>query len=400
MNIEKNDSVSSGSSCLDDRYGNDVIELSIVMPCLNESETLAMCIDKAKQFMRENDVRGEIIVADNGSTDGSKEIALTKGAKLVIVEQKGYGSALLAGINSAAGAYVIMGDSDDSYDFLSLEYFLEKLRAGYDLVMGNRFKGGIQKGAMPFLNRYLGNPVLSGIGNIFFPSPCSDFHCGLRGFRKRAIDQLDLQTTGMEFASEMLVKAVIHKLKITEVPTILSPDGRSRPPHLKRWQDGWRHLRFLLLYSPSWLFLYPGFLLLLVGCLTSFLLLSGSKGIFSIHTLVFANASVIIGYQAIAFAVFSKFFAVKSNLLPRSRLVKVVERLVNLEKGIFVGLGFLSCGFAMAVAAFLQWSKTGFSELNPSNYMRIVLPASTLMILGCQIIQSSFFLSFLSLKKR
>lgn len=234
------------------------IELSIVMPCLNEEETLAVCIDKAKQFLLESKIVGEIIIADNGSTDNSLEIARQKNARIIHVEAKGYGNALKSGIAAALGKYVIMGDSDDSYDFYALAPFVEKLREGYDLVMGNRFKGGIMKGAMPFKNRYLGNPVLSFVGRLFFSIKIGDFHCGLRGFSKEAVQKMDLRTTGMEFASEMVVKASLHKMKITEVPTILHPDGRSRPPHLKPWRDGWRHLRFLLLYSPAWLFLYPG----------------------------------------------------------------------------------------------------------------------------------------------
>src|SRR4026208_2626990 len=240
-------------------------ELSILMPCLNEAETLATCIKKAQKALESLNVRGEVVIADNGSTDGSPEIAASLGARVVHVAEKGYGSALLGGLNAARGKYIIMGDADDSYDFTNLGPFLEKLRAGYDLVMGNRFKGGIAPPAMPPLHKYLGNPVLTGIGRLFFRSPCGDFHCGLRGFKKEAVMNLDLRTTGMEFASEMVVKATLHKMRITEVPTTLSPDGRSRAPHLRSWRDGWRHLRFLFLYSPRWLFLYPGLLLILIG---------------------------------------------------------------------------------------------------------------------------------------
>src|SRR5919197_585369 len=265
------------------------VELSIVMPCLNEAETLTICIRKAKQSLREHSIAGEIIVADNGSHDGSQALAARMGVRLVHVQAKGYGNALMGGIAAARGKYVIMGDADDSYDFTSLGPFITKLRAGYDLVMGNRFKGGIQPGAMPVLHRYLGNPVLTGLGRLLFGSPCGDFHCGLRGFNKAAIMRLGLRTTGMEFASEMVVKATLYRLRIAEVPTTLSPDGRSRPPHLRSWRDGWRHLRFLLLYSPRWLFLYPGALLMLVGLVMMLWLLPNPRAIgyitLDVHTL-------------------------------------------------------------------------------------------------------------------
>jgi glycosyltransferase involved in cell wall biosynthesis len=257
------------------------VEISIVMPCLNEAETLAICITKAQWYIQQHHLAAEIIIADNGSTDGSQAIAAGLGVRVIEVRDRGYGSALRAGIAAAQGQYIIMGDADNSYDFSQLSPFIQQLRAGYDLVMGNRFKGGIQPGAMPPLHRYLGNPVLTWIGRLFFASPCQDFHCGLRGFRKDAIESLGLRTTGMEFASEMVVKATLYHLKIAEVPTVLSPDGRSRPPHLRSWRDGWRHLRFLLLYSPRWLFLYPGLLLMLVGFGSTLLLLSGPKGAYA-----------------------------------------------------------------------------------------------------------------------
>ena len=264
---------------------------------------------------------GEVIVADNGSTDGSRELARAAGARVVPVEAKGYGSALMGGILAARGKYVVMGDADDSYDFSHVPRFLEKLRAGYDLVMGNRFLGGIQPGAMPALHRYLGNPVLSGIGRLFFHSPCGDFHCGLRGFSKEAIERLDLRTTGMEFASEMVVKATLHGLRIGEVPTTLSPDGRSRPPHLRSWRDGWRHLRFLLLYSPRWLFFYPGLTHCCSTGLTIILwLLPGPRRVgpvvLDVHTMLGGAALVLIGFQSVAFAVLAKVFAVNSGLMP------------------------------------------------------------------------------------
>src|ERR1051326_9078758 len=259
------------------KVDGDPIELSVVMPCLNEAETLPTCIRKAKKALHQLGIRGEIIIADNGSSDGSPEIAASLDARVIHVAEKGYGSALMGGIKAARGKYIIMGDADDSYDFTNLRPFVEKLRAGYDLVMGNRFKGGIAPNAMPPLHRYLGNPVLTGIGRIFFRSPCGDFHCGLRGFNRAAIQRLDLRTRGMEFASETVVKASLHGLRITEVPTTLSVDGRNRPPHLRSWRDGWRHLRFLLLYSPRWLFLYPGLLLMIVGAVASGWLLVGPR---------------------------------------------------------------------------------------------------------------------------
>src|SRR5882762_10355162 len=268
------------------------LELSIVIPCLNEAETLATCIKKAQQSLREHNVEAEIIVADNGSTDGSQEIARALGASVVDISAKGYGNALMGGIATAHGKYIIMGDADDSYDFSALGPFIEQLRAGFDLVMGNRFIGGIKPGAMPPLHRYLGNPLLTFIGRLFFRSPIRDFHCGLRGFSKEAFLKLDLQTTGMEFASEMVVKATLQHLRLTEVATTLSPDGRSRPPHLRSWRDGWRHLRFLLLYSPRWLFLYPGLAALVVGLLGTLWLLPEARTVggitLDVHTLLYA----------------------------------------------------------------------------------------------------------------
>src|SRR5215211_8776310 len=278
-------------------------ELSVLMPCLNEAETLATCIKKAQKALEDLNVNGEVVIADNGSTDGSPEIAASLGARVIHVAAKGYGSALLSGIKAARGKYIIMGDADDSYDFTNLGPFLEKLRAGYELVMGNRFKGGIAPNAMPPLHKYLGNPVLTGIGRLFFRSPCGDFHCGLRGFSKAAIQRLDLRTRGMEFASETVVKASLQGLKITEVPTTLSVDGRNRPPHLRSWRDGWRHLRFLLLYSPRWLFLYPGAFLMVAGFISGGWLLQGPVVInnvgFDVQTLLYAAAAIIIGFQAV-----------------------------------------------------------------------------------------------------
>lgn len=376
------------------------LELSIVMPCLNEAETLATCIKKAQWYLKEHKLSGEIIVADNGSTDGSQDIAAQMGVRVIPIKEKGYGSALQGGIAAARGQYIIMGDADDSYDFTKLTPFLEKLRAGCDLVMGNRFKGGIKPGAMPPLHRYLGNPVLTSIGRLFFPSPCGDFHCGLRGFRKEAIKKLNLRTTGMEFASEMVVKASLHRMRIAEVPTTLSPDGRSRPPHLRSWRDGWRHLRFLLLYSPRWLFLYPGVLLMLLGLIVGMWLLPEPRGIFDIHTLLFAATAIIVGFQAIAFAVFTKVFAISEGLLPEDRRLNRLFRYINLEIGLIVGGTLFLAGIAGSIYAFGIWGIDLFGPLDPSQTMRIVIPSFTCIALGVQTIFSSFFLSVLGLKLR
>ena len=379
-------------------------ELSIVMPCLNEAETLRQCIEKAQRSLERLGISGEIVIADNGSTDGSQEIANSLGARVVSIEAKGYGSALMGGIFAAHGRYVIMGDADDSYDFSALGPFVEKLREGYALVMGNRFKGGIKPGAMPKLHRYLGNPVLTTIGRLFFKSQCGDFHCGLRGFKKEAIINLDLRTTGMEFASEMVVKATLHHLSIAEVPTVLSPDGRSRPPHLRSWRDGWRHLRFLLLYSPRWLFLYPGALLMLVGLVIGLWLLPGERIIagvhFDIHTLLFAGIAMILGFQAINFAVFTKVFAISEGLLPEDLRLRRVLDIVTLEIGLVVGVMLLLVGVAGSVYALSGWGITSFGPLEPTHTMRIVIPSVTALTLGFEIILSSFFLSILGMKRR
>lgn len=380
------------------------IELSVVMPCLNEAETLAVCIKKAAASMADLGIIGEVVIADNGSTDGSQQIAEAHGARVVIIEEKGYGSALMGGIKSAHGRFVIMGDADDSYDFANLGPFVEKLRAGNDMVVGNRFKGGIQPGAMPPLHRYLGNPVLTAIGRLFFHSPSGDFHCGLRGFRKDAVIGLDLRTTGMEFASEMIVKATLHKLKITEVPTTLSPAGRTRPPHLRSWSDGWRHLRFLMLYSPRWLFLYPGMLLMIVGIAVGVWLLPGPRHVgnvvLDINTLLYAALAVIVGFQAVVFALFTKVFAISEGLLPGDeRLDRVVERL-SLEFGLIFGSILIVIGLLASVYAVVYWDARSFGDLDPTRSLRIVIPAVTCLTLGCQILLSSFFLSVLSLRRR
>jgi len=380
------------------------VQFSIVMPCLNEAETLATCIQKAKKSLAENNVEGEIIIADNGSTDGSQEIAEQHGARVIDVQARGYGNALMGGIAAARGKYIIMGDADDSYDFGSLGPFMAKLREGYDLVMGNRFLGGIKPGAMPPLHRYLGNPVLTTIGRLFFRSPCGDFHCGLRGFSKSAVLHLDLQTTGMEFASEMVVKATLQRIRITEVPTVLSPAGRSRAPHLRSWRDGWRHLRFLLLYSPRWLFLYPGGLLMILGLATMFWLLPGPRVIggvtFDVHTLLYAAMAIIIGFQSILFAVFTKVFAISEGLLPKDeRLDRAFDHL-TLEFGLVVAIILILAGLGGSAYAYWFWDQLSFGNLDPARTMRIVIPAVISLTLGCQTLFSSFFLSILGLKRR
>jgi glycosyltransferase involved in cell wall biosynthesis len=378
-------------------------ELSILMPCLNEAETLEICIKKAQKSLEDLNVNGEVIIADNGSIDGSPEIAASLGARVIHVAEKGYGSALLGGIKAARGKYIIMGDADDSYDFTNLGPFLEKLRAGYDLVMGNRFKGGIAPNAMPPLHKYLGNPVLTGIGRLFFRSPCGDFHCGLRGFSKAAIQRLDLRTTGMEFASETVVKASLHGLRITEVPTTLSVDGRNRPPHLRSWRDGWRHLRFLLLYSPRWLFLYPGLLLMIIGAVVSGWLLVGPRVVdgitLDVHTFLYAAIAIVIGYQTVIFAIFTKVFAITEGLLPEDPRLKTLFRYIKLETGILAGALLLVAGIGLSIYALGLWSSTSFGPLDPSRTLRLVIPAVTLIALGLQTVLSSFFLSILGLER-
>ncbi|WP_445173807.1 glycosyltransferase family 2 protein [Microcoleus sp.] len=384
--------------------GEYTLELSILMPCLNEAETLEICIQKALRSLRELDIAGEVIIADNGSTDGSQDIATRMGARVVPVAAKGYGSALMGGIIAARGVYIIMGDADDSYNFSNLGFFVHKLREGFDLVMGNRFQGGIKPGAMPPLHKYLGNPVLTWVGRLFFASPVGDFHCGLRGFRRDSILKLDLQTTGMEFASEMVVKASVYKLRITEIPTVLSPDGRSRPPHLRTWRDGWRHLRFLLLYSPRWLFLYPGAALMIWGLIVSIWLLPGTQKIgsisFDVHTLLYGAIAIIIGFQAVTFAFFTKIFAISEKFLPEDPKLNKIFRYVTLETGLIVGVTLILIGIVGSFLSLTIWSKTAFGSLDPSKTLRLVIPSLTCLTVGLQMVLSSFFLSVLSLKRR
>lgn len=363
-------------------------EVTILMPCLNEALTIGTCIEKA--LKNANTYSLEVLIADNGSTDGSQQIAESMGAKVVYVAEKGYGNALIAGIKAANGKYIVMGDADDSYDFTNITPFIEKLQSGYDLVMGNRFKGGIKKGAMPFLHKYLGNPVLSLLGRIFFSSKVGDFHCGLRAFTKQAAEAMDLKSGGMEFASEMVVKASILGMKITEVPVILYPDGRNRPPHLNTWRDGWRHLKFLLIYAPNWLFLYPGLLILLLGLIFSVTLtyapLKLGAVVLDVHTLLFANAFVIIGVQMIAFYVFSRHFASDNQLINRKKY-----SILNVDKVILMGVILMAVGIGISIYNLYDWSQKGFGMLEPTTMLRRVIPGISSIIIGFQLVIYSFF---------
>jgi glycosyltransferase involved in cell wall biosynthesis len=380
------------------------VELSVVMPCLNERETVGVCVRKAMAALQEAGIQGEVIVADNGSTDGSVELAMAEGARVVHVQEKGYGSALKGGILSARGEYVLMADSDDSYEFGHAARFVTQLRTGSDLVMGNRFQGGISEKAMPFLHRYLGNPVLSGIGRLFFGAPCGDFHCGMRGFRKDSFLRMDIRSTGMEFASEMVVKATLMGMKVSEVPTTLNPDGRNRPPHLRTWRDGWRHLRFLLMYSPRWLFLYPGIALMVLGLFGCFLLLPGRRvfhGIgLDVHTLLYAFAAVLLGFQLIAFATFTKVFAITEGLLPEDPRMNRMFRWITLETGLIIGGLLLVAGIGGSILAVSDWARDSFGALNPERTLRVVMPSVFALTMGVQITFSSFFLSILGLRRR
>jgi glycosyltransferase involved in cell wall biosynthesis len=377
-------------------------EFSIVMPCLNESETLAICIEKANLFFELNAINGEVIIADNGSSDGSQEIAISNGAKVITIANKGYGNALKGGIENASGRYIIMGDADDSYDFSNLSLFTEKLRKGADLVIGNRFKGEIKKGAMPLLHQYLGNPVLSFLGRLFFKSTIGDFHCGLRGFSKEAYLKMNLATSGMEFASEMIVKSHLLNLKIIEVPIILYKDGRSRKPHLNTWSDGWRHLRFLLLYSPNWLFLFPGIIMMVFGFVFSLLLIISPIQIstitFDVHTLLYATSLLLIGFQFVVFYGFTKVFAVTQHLLPKSSRYNSLFKYINLEKGLVLGFITTLIGIFLSIYGLSLWSKNNFGVLEVRTTLRIIIPAVTTIIIGIQIILFSFFFSILGLK--
>jgi hypothetical protein len=386
------------------RQEPESVELSVVMPCLNEAETLEACILKAQRALLDACISGEIIIADNGSTDGSPEVAERLGARVVHVTARGYGNALMGGIAAAAGTYIVMGDADASYDFGHIPRFVGKLREGADLVMGNRFRGGIQPKAMPALHKYLGNPVLTRIGRLFFRSSVGDFYCGLRGFRKDAYEKMQLRTTGMEFATEMVVKASLLAMRVAEVPTTLSPDGRNRPPHLRTWRDGWCTLRFFLLYSPRWLFLYPGLALMVAGTLAGLWLLPLPRTVgsvtFDVHTLLYAAIAVLLGFQAIAFAVFTKLFAISEGLHPPDPLLDRLFRYITLEVGLLVGAILVLAGLGGSVYAVGIWSAHQFGRLDFSHTLRVVIPAALSLTVGVQTIFASFFLSVLGMRRR
>jgi glycosyltransferase involved in cell wall biosynthesis len=382
----------------------EAIELSVVLPCLNERETVGLCVQKAVAALANAGISGEVIVADNGSTDGSIELAESAGARVAHVSQRGYGNALRGGIQSAHGTYVLMADSDDSYDFTHIPRFVEQLRSGSELVMGNRFLGGIRGGAMPLLHRYLGNPVLTAVGRLFFHSPVRDFHCGIRAFRKESYERMDIRSTGMEFASEMVVKASLLRMKVSEIPTTLSPDGRSHPPHLRTWHDGWRHLRFLLMYSPRWLFLYPGIASIVIGLATCIWLLPGPRRIggvvFDFHTLAYGFGAVLVGFQLLAFAVFTKVFAITEGLLPEDPRLNRMFEYIKLETGLMAGALCVALGVAGSILALSAWARSSFGPITSDNLLRLVMLSVFALILGPQIIFSSFFLSILGLRRR
>jgi glycosyltransferase involved in cell wall biosynthesis len=378
------------------------VELTILMPCLDEAETIAICVTKARDFLQRSRIDGEVLVADNGSTDGSADLALAAGARVVQIARKGYGNALIGGIDAAHGRFVIMADADDSYDFSRLDAFVEKLRDGSMMVIGNRFRGDIEPGAMPLLHRYLGNPLLSFVGRLFFGSGIGDFHCGLRGVERSAAQRLGLQAPGMEFASEMIVKATLAGWRIAEVPTVLSPTGRTRAPHLRSWRDGWRHLRFLLMMSPRWLMLYPGASLIVVGVAAQLALLRGPLLIagvgFDIHTMLYAAGALILGVQLVLFSLLARAVGVLKNVLPISPPLARFLRVFTLERGILLGLSLALAGFGLAVYSVLTWAHARLGALDPAAMMRVAIPSVTLMIAGTEVIFSSFLLEFIDVR--
>jgi len=384
-----------------------MVEISVVIPCLNEEKTVGRCIEKALQALKKYNLQGEVIVADNGSYDNSQSIAIASGAQLIQASEKGYGAALMSGVAHAHGEFVIMGDADDSYDFSQIFLFIEKLREGYDLVVGCRFpKGGgkIMPGAMPWKHRWIGNPILTTIGKLFFHSPLSDFHCGLRAFRKSAYDQMDLRTTGMEFASEMIIKASLLQMKVTEIPITLYKDGRGRPSHLRSWRDGWRHLRFMLLFSPRWLFFIPGIILTAIGGLFTSVLLKGPIYIghigFDTNTLLVGCMLILVGIQLVMFAMFTKIFATLEGFLPQDYKMVLITKFMKLEVGIIAGLLFIILGISLLIYGVIYWKNRSFGTLSYQDSLRIVIPATTTIVLGLQIIFSSFFIGVLSLKRK
>jgi glycosyltransferase involved in cell wall biosynthesis len=385
----------------------DFPEVSIIMPCLNEADTLAACIGKARRALNEQEISGEIIVADNGSTDGSQTIAMRLGARLVNVRDKGYGSALMGGILAARGEYIIMGDADDSYDFLETPKFVEKLREGFDLVQGCRLSSGggvVKPGAMPFLHRAWGNPMFSFLARWWFRSPLHDVYCGLRGFRKDVYCLLDQRCTGMEFATEMIIKASLYGAKIAEVPITLHPDGRKdRAPHLRTFRDGWRTIRLFFMCSPRWLFLVPGLVLILLGMTGYAVAMPGitlGAVTFDAHTLLFASLAILCGYQSILFAILTKTFAINEGLLPEDPRMNRFFKLVNLERGLITSSMTLLVGLALLIIAINQWRLKSFGHLDYAQTMRLVVPGATLTALGFQTVLSSFFVSILGMRQR
>ena len=380
------------------------MKLTIVMPCLNEAETLEQCIKKANGWLRKTGTNGEDLIADNGSTDGSQEIARKNGARVVDVPIRGYGSALYYGSLAAQGEYIIMGDSDDSYDFSNLDLFMQKLDQGFDLVMGNRFLGGIAPEAMPWKNKYIGNPALTFIGRTLFKCPAKDFHCGLRGFRKDAFLRMDLRTTGMEFASEMVIKATLFGMKIAEVPTTLAKDGRSRPPHLKPWRDGWRHLRFMLLFSPRWLFVIPGFLIFLISSILYLLVFLGplkiGKLVFDVHTLLYLQAGMTIGLLAIMLGVVVRMFGMREGLLQDHQFLKRARTTPILEIGSAMGVLLIMIGVFMGFNLLSAWGSMGFGELNQGELLRSVSLSTLLITFGGIGLLGSLIMGFLALPTR
>lgn len=376
------------------------IDVSVVIPCLNEANSIAICVDKALAAFAEAGIRGEVVVSDNGSTDGSVELAREHGARVVHAEQKGYGHALRKGIDEARGTFLVMGDADDSYDFREVPRFVEKWREGYEIVMGNRFRGEIKPGAMPPLHKYLGNPVLSGILNLFFRSGIGDAHCGMRGFTKDAFLRLDLRTTGMEFASEFVIKAARTGARMTEIPITLWPDKRGRPPHLRSFPDGWRHLRFMLLYAPNWLFVGPGALLASVGLALVFWLLPGPRRIgaveFDIHTMFFGMIFVLLGAQILSIGMFARVFSFSERFTPAGPSLEGILQRVTLETGLLAGIALALAGLAGDVAVFLRWSGSGFGHFDG---LRPLIFWSMWFFLGVQTVFSSFFLSMLGISR-
>lgn len=377
-------------------------ELTILMPCLNEAETVATCVRKARGFLERTGIEGEVLVADNGSTDGSIDLARGAGARVISVARKGYGSALLGGLEAAFGRFVVMADADDSYDFSQLDAFVESLRAGNTMVIGHRFRGGIRPGAMPFLHRYLGNPLLSFAGRLFFSSRIGDFHCGLRGVERTATLKLGLRAPGMEFASEMIVKATLAGWRIAEVPTVLSPDGRSRRPHLRSWQDGWRHLRFLLMMSPRWLMLYPGACLIGLGTAAELTILRGVVVVdgvgFDIHTMLYAAGATVLGVQLVLFSLVARTIGVLKNLLPMTPSLALFLRLFTLERGIALGFTLGLAGLGLAVYSVVSWAHARLGALDPVSMMRVAIPSVTLMLTGAETVFASFLLGFIDIR--